>query len=83
MGKLLQENPCKRDRTHAKLGVSKEDNDMSYDKKGLGVAEMTFLSVNYPDIFKEIWDMMDVDETGALEMARKAIKAIELHLVGC
>ena len=56
---------------------------MSYDKKGLGVAEMTFLSVNYPDIFKEIWDMMDVDETGALEMARKAIKAIELHLVGC
>lgn len=50
---------------------------MTYDKNGLGIAEMTYLSVNYPDIFATIWNMFDEDEEGALDLARKAIAAIK------
>lgn len=54
---------------------------MGYDKNGLGVAEMTFLSVNYPDIFDEVSNAMDEDETLALNMARKAIACINGGLI--
>jgi hypothetical protein len=55
---------------------------MSYDKNGLGIAEMTFISVNYP----LIWDMMDKafdDEQDelALNIARKAIKLHNLKMI--
>jgi hypothetical protein len=55
---------------------------MSYDKNGLGIAEMTFISVNYPTI----WDMMDKafdDEQDelALNIARKAIKLHNLKMI--
>lgn len=54
---------------------------MSYDEKGLGVAEMTFLSVNYPDIFDQISEAMDEDEALALNIARKAIACINGGLI--
>ena len=47
---------------------------MSYDKNGLGVAEMTFISVNYPDIFEELWKEMDISEAMALNNARIVIE---------
>ena len=46
---------------------------MSYDNQGLGVAEMTFISVNYPDIFDELYNEMDIDEKMALTNARVVI----------
>lgn len=54
---------------------------MSYDKKGLGVAEMTFISVNYPETFKVIWDLMDTNETKALDLAREFIEAYNKGLI--
>lgn len=48
---------------------------MSYDKNGLGIAEMTFISVNYPDIFDELWNEMDISEKMALDNARAVIFA--------
>jgi len=55
---------------------------MSYDKKGLGVAEMTFISVNYPDIWTEIEKAFDdgKDDLG-LEIARQAIEVINQKLI--
>ena len=49
---------------------------MTYDKNGLGIAEMTYLSVNYPEIFETVWNTFDENEEKALDLARKAIKAI-------
>ena len=54
---------------------------MSYDKNGLGVAEMTFLSVNYKDIFNELWEEMSIDEDMALNNARLAIEAHNKGLI--
>lgn len=48
---------------------------MSYDKNGLGIAEMTFISVNYPDIFNELYEEMDTSEVMALNNARRVIEA--------
>jgi hypothetical protein len=45
---------------------------MSYDKNGLGIAELTFLAVNYPATFDLVESMLD---NGGLELARKFIKA--------
>jgi hypothetical protein len=47
---------------------------MSYDENGLGIAEMTFVSLNYP----ETWETMekafdDNQDAVALEIARKTI----------
>lgn len=54
---------------------------MSYDKKGLGVAEMTFISVNYPETFQLLWDLMDTDEQKALNLARNFIEAYNNGLI--
>jgi hypothetical protein len=48
---------------------------MAYDENGLGIAEMTFISINYP----ETWETMekafdDNKDKEALEIARKTIK---------
>ena len=49
---------------------------MSYDKQGLGIAEMTFISVNYPEVWKAMDHMFDDGkDKEALELARKAIEA--------
>jgi hypothetical protein len=47
---------------------------MSYDENGLGIAEMTFISINYP----ETWETMekafdDNQDSVVLEIARKTI----------
>jgi hypothetical protein len=52
---------------------------MSYDKKGLGIAEMTFVSVNYPTIWQVAYDLFDTDEAGAMEIIRKTV---EVHNQG-
>ena len=51
----------------------------SYDKNGLGLAEMGFLAVNFPTIF----DTATKADTEAdiLNIARKAIEAIQAGLV--
>jgi len=54
---------------------------MSYDKEGLGMAEMTFISVNYPETFDIIWNLFDEDEKGALDLAREFIEAYNKGLV--
>ncbi len=47
---------------------------MSYDKNGLGIAEMTFISVNYPEIWDTIYTLFDTNEQEALSIARKVIE---------
>jgi len=55
---------------------------MTYDKRGLGIAEMTFISINHPDIWEEMDKAFDdgKDEL-ALDIARKAIEAREQGLL--
>lgn len=48
---------------------------MSYDKDGLGIAEMTFISINYPEDWEAIEQAFDDDQDKiALDIARKRIK---------
>lgn len=47
---------------------------MSYDKNGLGIAEMTFVSMNYPEVWEQIDKAFDDDkDLEALDIARKCI----------
>ena len=49
---------------------------MSYDKNGLGVSEMTFVSVNYPLVWEMIDKAFDDEQDAlALDLARKTIAA--------
>jgi hypothetical protein len=52
---------------------------MTYDAKGLGISEMTFVSINYPDIWEEVWSLFDKDEKSALNLTRLVI---EYHNAG-
>jgi hypothetical protein len=55
---------------------------MSYDKKGLGVAEMTFVAVNYPSVWKLIDKAFDDDrDKVALDIARDTILAHNAGLI--
>jgi len=55
---------------------------MSYDKKGLGIAEMTFVSVNYPSVWKEMEQaFMDDKDALALDIARDTIAAHNAGLI--
>jgi hypothetical protein len=55
---------------------------MSYDKNGLGIAEMTFISVNYPDIWEQMDKAFDDEQDElALNIARKAIKLHNLKMI--
>lgn len=47
---------------------------MGYDAKGLGIAEMTFLAVNYPSIFEVVRGLLGTPQQ-ALRLARAAIAA--------
>jgi hypothetical protein len=55
---------------------------MTYNPKGLGISEMTFISVNYP----EIWETMDKafddgKDSEALDIARKTIALHNAELI--
>jgi hypothetical protein len=55
---------------------------MSYDKKGLGAAEMIFVSVNYPSVWKLIDKAFDDDQDEiGLDIARDTIKAHNAGLI--
>lgn len=54
---------------------------MTYNKEGLGISELTYLAVNYPEIYDTIEDCLQVDEELGLELARKSIEAINFGLV--
>jgi len=55
---------------------------MSYDNQGLGIAEMTFISLNYPEVWKAMDHMFDDGkDSEALELARKAIAAHNAKLM--
>lgn len=54
---------------------------MSYDENGIGVSELTFLSVNYPEIYDTVETAISENEKTGLELARIAIEAINQGLV--
>lgn len=54
---------------------------MSYDENGIGVSELVFLSVNYPEIYQTVETAIDDDEASGLELARIAIEAANAGLI--
>jgi hypothetical protein len=55
---------------------------MSYDKNGLGIAEMTFVSINYPTVWAEMDKAFDDNnDLLALNLARKTIALHNEHLI--
>lgn len=55
---------------------------MGYDKNGLGIAEMTFISINYPEVWEEIDKAFDDNQDKlALDIARKTIKLHNMKLI--
>jgi len=54
---------------------------MTYNQKGLGIAEMTFISVNYPQVWHEIDQVFDDNQDG-LQIARQFIEVYNKDLIG-
>jgi len=55
---------------------------MSYDKNGLGFAELSYLALYFPEVFNTLEKALeDNQETIALEIARKTIQAYKLNLI--